>query len=306
VGRLSEAVQPMKAAIENVIQLEDWTNAASGACTLSELYLTLGDVASAENFCEQSVAFADRSGNDFPRSYTRARLADVYHQYLKMDNANEMFSEAEEIEKKSGNYYLNSLSGFQFCDLLLSIGKYQEVLERAQTTIKEVKNLLSIALDKLSIGKVLLFQTIDNHSAGYSEAPDYLNQAVDGLREAGTQHHLPRALFARATLFRHQNDFLKSWTDIDEAREIAEYGQMRLYLTDYHLEACRNIRDQLANKDYQIIEDGETLSLTKEEMQARFQEHFKKAERLVQETGYHRRDGELKELRVAGYELRQE
>ena len=90
---------------------------------------------------------------------------------------------------------------------------------------------------------------------------------------------------------------------------------MRLHLTDYHLEACRNIREQsakhppkrgrtfrtadlrLSAKSYQIIENGETLSLTKEEMQARFQEHFKEAERLIEETGYHRRDGELEELR---------
>jgi len=34
------------------------------------------------------------------------------------------------------------------------------------------------------------------------------------------------------------------------------------------------------------------------EMQARFKEHFKEAERLVKETGYHRRDGELRELKI--------
>ena len=72
---------------------------------------------------------------------------------------------------------------------------------------------------------------------------------------------------------------------------------MRLHLTDYHLEACRNIKDQLTAKDYQIIEDGETLSLTKEKMLARFDKHLEEAKRLIKETGYHRRDGELKELR---------
>ncbi|MHC4570322.1 MAG: hypothetical protein ACYTE3_31790 [Planctomycetota bacterium] len=33
-------------------------------------------------------------------------------------------------------------------------------------------------------------------------------------------------------------------------------------------------------------------------MQARFAQHFNQAERLIHETGYHRRDGELEDLRV--------
>ncbi len=83
---------------------------------------------------------------------------------------------------------------------------------------------------------------------------------------------------------------------------------MRLHLTDYHLEACRNIKAQLAVagdslSEFEIIDNGETLRLTKEEMQARFQEHFKEAERLVKETGYHRRDGELKELKCLKFEV---
>jgi len=39
------------------------------------------------------------------------------------------------------------------------------------------------------------------------------------------------------------------------------------------------------------------LSLNKEEMCEKFREHFEKAEKLVEETGYHRRDGEVEELR---------
>jgi hypothetical protein len=175
------------------------------------------------------------------------------------------------------------------------------VRERARTTI-EYKNkgwysLLTIALDKLSIGKAYILQAVDTNSVDFTEAEDYLNQAVDGLREAGNQDYLPRGLLARATLFRHKEEFLKSWADLDEAKENAEYGQMRLHIADYHLEACRNIKAQLSLKDYQIIEDGQTLSLTKAKMQEKFQEHFKEAERLVDETGYHRRDAEVEELK---------
>ncbi|MGB7061802.1 MAG: toll/interleukin-1 receptor domain-containing protein [Candidatus Zixiibacteriota bacterium] len=306
VGRLSEAAQPMKAALEIQSKNEDWSNSAIAASNLSELYLTLGDVASAQKYGAQCVTFADRSGDGFEMESRRTTQADALHQAAKNKAAEKLFFEAENMQKKRQpeSLYLYSLWGFRFCDLLLSTGKYQEVLERARTTIKWVRNLLSIALDKLTIGKALMLQAVDESSSfsealvlSLGEAENYLNQAVDGLREAGTQHNLPWGLLARATLFRHQKDFLKSWADLDEVREIAEYGQMRLFLTDYHLEVCRNIKEQLSAKDYQIIENGETLSLTKEEMLVRFKEHFKEAEWLIKETGYHRRDGELEELR---------
>jgi len=302
VGRLSEAAQPMKAAIENVIQLKDWKNAASGASTINELYLTLGDILSAQKYGSQSVTFADRSGDGFWEMCTRITHANALHQAEKNKAAEKLFIEAENMQKKRQPEYplLYSAQGFLFCDLLLSMGKYQEVLERIRKCFEwrsPLDSLLGISLENLSFGKALMLQAVENTSSGFAEAEDYLKQAVDGLREAGTQHNLPHGLLARAILFRNKEDFLKSWTDLDEAREIAEYGQMRLHLTDYHLEACRNIKAQLSAKDYQIIDNGQTLSLTKEAMQAKFQEHFKEAERLVEKTGYHRRDGEVKELR---------
>ena len=310
MGRLSEAAQPMKAGQEMQSNNKDWKNAAQSANNLSELYLTLGDVATAEKYGEQGVTFADRSGDDFQMESKRTTQADALHQAGKDKAAEKLFIEAEKMQKKRDpeSPWLYSVRGFRYCDLLLSMGKYQEVLERAVTTVKYENEswytLLSIALDKLSIGKAYMLLW------NFEKSENYLNQAVDGLREAGTQDHLPRGLLTRAALYRHQKDFHKSWADLDEAKEIAEYGQMRLHLTDYHLEAYRNIREQLlasstkeSAKSYLIIEDGETLSLSKEEMQARFQEHLKEAERLVKETGYHRRDGELKELmKIEGIE----
>ncbi|MBT3878677.1 MAG: hypothetical protein HOI47_19760 [Candidatus Scalindua sp.] len=311
VGRLSEAAQPMKVGMEMRIEQKDWKESSIDASNLSELYVALGDVPLAQKYGAQSVTFSDRSGDRDWIVASRASHADTLHQEGEDKAAEKLFIEAEEMQKKRQPVYLwlYSLSSFQLCDLLLSTGRYQEVLERADYAIKikTTTPLSDFGFNSLSIGKTLMLQSIERNSSDFAEAEDYLGQAVDGLREAGQQQYLPWGLLARTTLSRYQKDFPKSWVDLDEAREIAEYGQMRLHLTDYHLEACRNIRDQLdnppgkqdrASKDYQIIEDGETLSLSKEEMQARFQEHFKEAERLVKETGYHRRDKELKELKM--------
>ncbi len=324
VGRLSEAAQPMKAGLEAAKNDSDWKSAAQDASNLSELVLTLGDVASAQKYGAQGVIFADRSGDGFQMEVNHCTHANALHQAGKNKAAEKLFIETENKHKKrQPEYpYLYSSPGFQLCDLLLSMGKYQEVLERIKKCFEwrlPSDSLLDISLENLSFGKACMLLSVTSNSSDFTEAEDYLNQAVDGLREAGTQHRIPLGLFTYATLSRLQKDFLKSWADLDEAREIAEYGQMRLHLTDYHLEACRNINAQLSmvndqltmdnaqlsmNNDqltvFEIIENGETLSLTKAEMQARFQEHFKEAERLVKETGYHRRNGELEELRKSG------
>jgi hypothetical protein len=53
---------------------------------------------------------------------------------------------------------------------------------------------------------------------------------------------------------------------------------MRLYLADYHLVSAR----------FALTDNDAT----------RARSHFEKAEALVRETGYHRRDSDLEELRA--------
>ena len=65
-----------------------------------------------------------------------------------------------------------------------------------------------------------------------------LNRAVDGLRKAGTQDHLPRSLIARAELHRVRGDFGRAQRDLDEAT-IAQRGEMGLHRADCHLEYAR-------------------------------------------------------------------
>jgi len=319
VGRLQEAVQPMKAGLKMFIEQENWKQSAIYANNFSELLLTLGDVKEAHRYAKQSVDFAGRIEINSQMESKRTTLADTHHQAGRLKDAEGLFIEAEEMQKKSqpGNHYLYSLWGFKYSDLLISLGRYHEVLERAEASLewaKEVYNasLLDIALDNLSIGRSHMLMSIQE-GKGFSDAENSLSKAVNGLREAGTQHYLPCGLLARATLCRHQGNFPKSWTDLDETREIAEYGNMKLHLTDYYLEACRNIKEQLTtisdtpsatrpeNKVGQVsqmlILDGETVRLSREEMEAKFGEFLGKAEKLVEETGYHRRDEEVEELK---------
>ena len=270
LGRLREAAQPMQASLQFDITHERWKFAAQAAGNLSELYLTLGEVGQAVVSARLSVDFADRSGDGFQREAMRTTLADALHQSGKLMEAQKFFREAEAMQQRRqpGYSYLYSLRGFQFCDLLLSQGQYQEVQKRTRQTLEWAKqaqgvSLLDVATIYLSIGRAFLLQalaettvrTLDSTKLAasgasgqyFDQARNYLQQAVTGLREAGRQDDLPLGLFARAACYRSQNEFALAWADLEEAREIAERGEMKLHLADYHLEACRlEIKQQKA------------------------------------------------------------
>ena len=136
--------------------------------------------------------------------------------------------------------------------------------------------LLPVALDRLSLGRAHLAETQQKGTGDYSKAAEHLDLAVDGLRQAGTQHHIPRGLLARATLRRIRSDFKPALRDLNEAMSIAERGQMGLHQADAHLEYAR-------------------LYLAMgEEAEAR--EHLATAKEMVGRMGYRRRDGEVAEL----------
>jgi hypothetical protein len=60
---------------------------------------------------------------------------------------------------------------------------------------------------------------------------------------------------AECRFYRSQNEFALAWADLEEAREIAERGEMKLHLADYHLEAGRlESKEQKANSKRQAEE----------------------------------------------------
>jgi tetratricopeptide (TPR) repeat protein len=214
-------------------------------------------------------------------------LANALYQAGRLPEAEVAFRQAEEMQKERHPQYplLYSLRGYLYCDLLLGQGKIHEVLERADTIFKWRKlpqwnpaydSLLDIALDDLSLGRAYLLQAQQEGTEDSSQATAHLDRAVDGLRQAGTQHHIPRGLLARAELRRAMDDVAGTQQALEEALSIATRGGMRLHEADCHLEYAR-------------------LHLAcGEEEKAR--QSLAKVKEMIQEMGYHRRNGEVAEL----------
>ncbi len=296
LGRLNEAIQPFEVELEMSVKDRDWKGAAEDADNLSELYLAIGDIQNAIEYGQKGVEYADESENEFQKAGRSTTLANAYLQAGEFSKAKALFEKAEQMLKAKSEYkYLYSLSGYRYCNLLLQEKAYQEILQRANYTIVIAKRnnwLLDIALDTLCIGKAHLLQE------NYEEAKTYLQQAVADLRKAGDQDELPLGLLARAAYHRATKNYPAAWEDLAEVLEIAEYGVMRLHLTDYYLEAARVLRHQVGHTaaPYHTQVEGEKRALTQVEAQAQYQAWVAEVAQLIQATGYHRRDAELEDL----------
>ena len=215
LGRLTEALEPMRAGLEMRVKQEDWKNAAID-----------------RQQPERAGADAGRGGRGgggrravrdatptaaamrFSGCVKRTTLADALHQAGRRAEAEARFREAEQMQAERQPDYplLYSLQGFRYCDLLLAEAEraawqvscsgglrppedgdahratLQAVSERAAQTLKwaehNQRSLLDIALDHLTLGRAALYAAIlEGSSLDPCRAP--LQHAVDGLRRAG-------------------------------------------------------------------------------------------------------------------------
>lgn len=221
LGRLSEALQPMRAGLEKSIEQENWENAAVSASNLIELELTLGDVPAAVRDGEQGVVHADRSGLAFREMYERTALADALHQAGRRDEAVTIFREAENMQANRQPEYplLYALQGFRHYDLLLSLPEriawqyvtrwprtpdrqartrldeaavYRDLEDRAALTLRwatdSKASILARALHHLMLGRALLYQSVVQSSGSEMQHGEWTTEPLIVLAEA--QNHV--------------------------------------------------------------------------------------------------------------------
>lgn len=288
LGRLTEAVEVLEAALRDYQRAEVWHQATRAAGHLSNVYLTLGNLEKAEHLARMSLELADRSKDPFEKLRRLAALGSALHQRGCAREAEDAFRQAESLQQQVpadvGYHYLYSVRGFQYCDLLLDEGKSDEVLLRAKETLRrstEQKWLLDMALDHLSIWRANAIQEWPADSQQPKQPDKHLDIAIDLLRGTDYQGFYAQCLLQKAGLHQRCGDVLLADKTLAEAAGIASQSGMRLLATDVEL---RRTQLFLARGD---------IEPAKESLQ--------KAAALIEETGYHRRDLErlLHEARLA-------
>ncbi len=321
-GRFAEALPPQRASLEMFEAAKNWRNAASAASNLSEAELIVGEVPSAVATAERAVAHADRSGNAFQMMANRTALANALHAAGQRKEAEALFADAERRQREWQRTYplLYSLGGYWYCDLLLGKADWAAVLERCETILNwEAASASPSLLDKgslrLSLGRAHLGLALAASGVVAPSAerqPDArmacarLDEAVEGLRAAGTMDMLPVGLLARAACQRSIGDWAGAKRDLDEVEEIAESGPMKLHLCDMAIERARLAFAQIeafAPLNGLLEKDNppKPAPLSADDI-ARLKkdaaEKLQIAADYISSCGYHRRDEELAELQA--------
>lgn len=280
LGRLRGATESFQASLNALKLVEDWRNLATSASNLSEVYLGLGEIKQATDYAHKGNEFAVKSEDRFEILYNHTALANIKFQLGKTQEAQKLFKKAENIQKDLYPKvpFLFSQRGYFYCDLLLDKNQTEEAISRANINLELLKgqqSLLSNALDMLTLGRGYFLKALEE-KISFNQSETFLNRAVIELRRAGTFDHLPRGLLASAELYRAQEKWNKAQEDLDEIFDLSVSSGMRLHECDAYLEQARLYLAQ-GRKD-------EALP------------HVQSARKLIEDTGYHRRDGALKEL----------
>ena len=309
LGRLREAIVPFEGSLRLHTAMRDWTNATFNACNISELHLRHGDIAEAIRMARTGIARSNESKVLFMMAYSGSALAEALYQAGQAVEAKTVSTEADALHATASKLrsgfqlqphqlrsYVGSLIQHRVSDFLLSQGLVSAVIDGKRSSKDVAWNddiyPLSFALANLRLGRAyatLAAETSPPCNEHVLSARSHLGAAMEGFRRAGDDIYLPLGLLARGAFHRNLGEFQAAAADLDEVNEIADRGEMRLYLTDYRLETARLLLAQI---------EAAREAVEAQEIRARAEEHYAGAKELIEDTGYKRRLPELEAIRA--------
>ena len=266
LGRLSDAVTPMRLAVKITAKEEDWENAAVCAGNLNDLELSLGRIQDALKSANDALTYARKSGSINATARQYGKLAGALLHSGDCTTALKWFKETELLQAKVDRHtLLYSQRGYFFCELLLKecereawrkllgLPMLSDNLDHREI-ILNIKNRstqlsqwhseksflwpLDIAFNQISLGRASLYLSIIEGEVP-SETGAVINASVEAFRDVSSQDWMPTVLLTRALKRMCIGDHCGSKVDIDESWEIAARGPMPLFMADIQLHRAR-------------------------------------------------------------------
>ena len=232
-GDLQEAVPLLRRSIDVDCAAGRFFNASITASNLAYTSLLLGDIGRSIEVARHSVANADRASDDVERAISRTTLGNALHRGLRLDDAQEQFEQAEEIQRGvSGHAFLHAGQGREFGDLLIARGRWSDAQARAKANLSRDDAAGVQEQSHIAAARAYLAELRDREDGDLGAAERHAESALDLLRDRGQMDMLPLGLLTRADLYRYQFRNQEALDDLDETLELCRRCGMRLYEAD--------------------------------------------------------------------------
>lgn len=291
LGRIDEAWESFIEAQEICKNFIILNGAINVHRHISQLFLTMGKIKDAIALAREAVLLSKKHKTSFyEKTSALATLGDILHHAGSLKESLKCFQEAEQIQKEGEPKYaiLHKLAGYRYCDLLITLGAYEEVISRSKRKLRwkrQTNFRLGRGLALLSLGRAHALSLIENNAKNFKKPKDCIDIAIDIFRKAGYQDYLCRGLLSRIALNRHLKDFSDMDADFKELLETAERSEMKLHMTDYKLESIHVDLAKHKSENKQIDNNQATTD-------------FNDISILIHKISYFRRLGDLKEIQL--------
>ncbi|HEX2211220.1 MAG TPA: TIR domain-containing protein [Longimicrobium sp.] len=296
LGRLTDAVRPLETSLRGFREAAKWAVAAPNADQLAGLYVMMGRLDDAERCAREGLVLAELGNEPLRLLQLECTLASLRHQRGDRQGAVEEFERLLRDSAHGATPFDSSLDEHRFGDVLIDLDRVDEAMRRAYAALPRSMHrpysLWDRGYPELTLAMAFMRMASEAGDNGYArlgQARLHLQNALRAFREGDRYSELPRVLVTRAELYRRVGQLEDARRDADTALRIARRGQMRLYEAQALLEEAR--LELLAAET-----DG--TAQAKAERREKARAAWDAARRIVNETGYHRRDAEVEELRT--------
>ena len=326
LGRVSEAIAPVRTSMEMDVALGRWHDAADSAANLSQYELMLGQIVDAISDAQRAVTFADRHPEPFflanriaevhTRWSNRTCLAEAFHQAGRRSEAMTLFNEALRLQAKyqPGFRTLYGSSIFGQCELLFTeteSAAWSEIISNDASPGRSAT--LGTALKTCHAVELLATEALAINERGSREV---IGRAMGRLTLARAA--LYRVTLERSTLGDRNTDIHSPLTKVVDDLRRAGHQQFiplgflsRAWL--YYLKGDASGARADLDEAWDIAERGPMrlhmadIHLYRARLFFREkpypwkspQDDLAAAEKLIHDCGYHRRDEELADAKRA-------
>jgi len=229
-GQVDQAEEFYRRALSAPLELKEWADASSVYENLSNTYLFQGLLLQSAQAADDSLVFA-RIAHTVSKRDAFANKADRLHMLGQVEEAGEVFREAEKLEKEIGpRRSLYSHNGILYANHLNRVGEIDCARNVAEANLRICErnhwlNLIS------SCHRVL--GDICANAGQQDDTAAHYRMALDIARSISDKPVLIEALLARGRWeARYLRDPDAAFSDLNEALEYVQAGGYRIYEAD--------------------------------------------------------------------------